>query len=95
MTNIKTQDDNEYEKYLKRESKEKRKMSKAEENDENEEKINYMPPHPKIYYSCYLFNEELDYKPNNKNDVNSFTYKLNTQKAFVISSFYQFHTEFF
>jgi len=61
-------------------------------NGENKEK-NYDPPHPKIYFTCYLFNEEIEY--NTKKGGKNVTFKLNTQKALVISSFYQFHSSFY
>ena len=50
------------------------------------------PPHPKIYYTCYAFDEELDYNERIKKDN---IIKLHTQKVLVISSFYQFHIEFY
>ena len=50
------------------------------------------PPHPKIYYTCYAFDEELDYNSKTKKDK---IIKLHTQKVLVISSFYHFHMEFY
>ena len=56
---------------------------------------NYIePPHPKIYYTCYVFDESLDYNQKTKKDGTNVTISLHTQKALVISSFYQFFKEF-
>ena len=55
---------------------------------------NYDPPHPKIYYTCYVFDEEIDYNQKAKYDGQNETLNLHTQKALVISSFYQFYVEF-
>ena len=97
MTTIKLREEFENQQNKKKESREtiKKKLSKIEENGENEEKIDIIPPHPKIYYSCYVFNEEIDYNQKTKKEGEFATIKLNTQKALVISSFYQFHAEFF
>ena len=55
----------------------------------------YDPPHPKIYYNIFAFDEELDYNQKAKRNGANVTFKLHTQKALVISSFYQFHVEFY
>jgi hypothetical protein len=57
--------------------------------------IDDIPPHPKIYYTCYVFDESLDYIQKSKRDGRDVVSKLHTQKALVISSFYQFHQEFY
>ena len=54
----------------------------------------YDPPHPKIYYTVYIFDEELEYNQKVKKEGPSINTKLHIQKALVISSFYQFHIEF-
>ena len=53
----------------------------------------YDPPHPKIYYTCYVFDEAIDYYQKAKDGQNE-TFNYHTQKALVISSFYQFYVEF-
>jgi hypothetical protein len=52
------------------------------------------PPHPKIYYTCYVFDEAIDYYQKTKYDGQNETFNLHTQKALVISSFFQFYVEF-
>ena len=54
----------------------------------------YDPPHPKIYYTVYVFDEELEYNQKAKREGANNNTMLHTQKALVISSFYQFHIEF-
>lgn len=63
--------------------------------NKNIQDVNIEPPHPKIYYTCYVFDEEIDYNQKSNRDGSNITSKLHTQKAFVISSFYQFHNEFY
>ena len=52
------------------------------------------PPHPKICYTCYLFDEEMIFNQKAKKDGSNVTVNLHTQKALVISSFYEFYVEF-
>ena len=52
------------------------------------------PPHPKIYYTCYLFDEIIE---NEEKSQRGLPEKViyHTQKALVFSSFYQFYQDFF
>jgi hypothetical protein len=52
------------------------------------------PPHPKIYYTCYLFDEIIE---NEQKSQRGLPEKViyHTQKALVFSSFYQFYQDFF
>ena len=54
----------------------------------------YNPPHKKIYYICYLFDEIIENKEKTqRGSIQKVTY--HTQKALVFSSFYQFYDDLF
>ena len=54
----------------------------------------YDPPHPKIYYACFLFDETIE---NDQKSQRGLTEKViyHVQKALVFSSFYQFYQDLF
>ena len=54
----------------------------------------YDPPHPKIYFTCFLFDEIIE---NDQKSQRGLTEKViyHTQKALVFSSFYQFYQDLF
>ena len=53
----------------------------------------YDPPHPKIYYTCYLFDEIIQNEQKSQRGGVE-TVKYHTQKALVFSSFYHFFDAF-
>ena len=59
----------------------------------NENNI-YNPPHPKIYYTCYLFDDIIEHEVKSQKGEKK-TVIYHTQKALVFSSFYQFFPDFF
>ena len=54
----------------------------------------YDPPHPKIYFTCYLFDEIIENEEKSQRGLKEKVI-YHTQKALVFSSFYQFYQDFF
>ena len=53
------------------------------------------PPHPKIYYTCFIFDEGIKYNQRTKLDGKNVFVNLHTQKALVVSSFFLYYVEFY
>lgn len=66
------------------------------EIQENKYRNNFSePPHPKIYYTCFIFDEVIKYNQRTKLDGKNVVVNLHTQKALVVSSFFLYYVEFY